>query len=46
MPSPRPTPHDVRNEQAIKELFPEEAREAVVLEPKASQRPAGTARPA
>jgi hypothetical protein len=34
MPDEKPKAHDLTTEQAVKHLFPQEAREAVVLEAK------------
>jgi hypothetical protein len=35
----KPKAHDLTTEQAVKHLFPQEAREAVVLEAKKSRKP-------
>ena len=39
MPEPKPKAHDLTTEQAVKHLFPKEAREAVVLEAKKGRKP-------
>jgi hypothetical protein len=39
MPKPKPKAHDLTTEQAVKHLFPKEAREALVLEAKKSRKP-------
>jgi hypothetical protein len=38
MPRPKPKAHDLTTEQAVKSLFPKEAREAVTLEAKKSRK--------
>jgi hypothetical protein len=39
MPDEKPKAHDLTTEQAVKHLFPKEAREAVVLEAKKGRKP-------
>jgi len=39
MPRPKPKAHELTTEQAVKHLFPKEAREAVTLEAKKASKP-------